>query len=322
MIIRRRKGISRSAGSSGLLRGLHPGLRLDPFHDASWTLWRPDYGVEGAGEDAVTAAASVVTAVLLWRLIPMAAALPSPERLQQLNLALEKGIAERDLAIAQQERERVERLKVEAELLQVQKIEALGHLTGGLAHDFNNLLQAVQGSLELIVRRAGDPVSVKRLAEGGLGATQRGAVLTAKLLAFARKKQLQSDTFLIGDMIADMREILMRGGGTVIDLRFELTDEPLLRGFRPNVQAEVGAAEPRGQRAAGATPTGGRIVIGARRQTVAAGRRRRSQAAGVLRADFTVADTGSGMDRLTWRGTGVRPVLHHQAGREKARGSA
>jgi len=106
-------------------------------------------------------------------------------------------------------------------------MEALGHLTGGLAHDFNNLLQAVQGSLELISRRADDPASVKRLAEGGLGATQRGAELTAKLLAFARKKQIMPDIFAVEKMIADMRELIERSGGTAIELRFVLEDRDL-----------------------------------------------------------------------------------------------
>jgi signal transduction histidine kinase/CheY-like chemotaxis protein len=254
-----------------------------------WTLWRPYYGVEALVK-VVTAVASVVTAVLLWRLIPLAISLPSPAHLREVNERLALGIVERDSAIADLERERVERQKAEAALVQAQKMEALGQLTGGLAHDFNNLLQAVQGSLELIGRRAADPVTVKRLVEGGLGATQRGAELTSKLLAFARKKQMQTDTFAVGAMIADMREILVRSSGAALDLRFDLQDNLVVVSDR--TQAEVGLLN-LVNNARQATPPGGRIVIGARRYEATAGEA--GLAPGAY-ARITVADTGSGMD--------------------------
>jgi signal transduction histidine kinase len=254
-----------------------------------WTLWQPYYGIEALVK-VVTAIASVTTAILLWRLIPLAISLPSPAHLREVNERLEHGIVERERAIAELERERVERQKVEAALLQAQKMEALGQLTGGLAHDFNNLLQAVQGSLELIGRRAADPVSVKRLVEGGLGATQRGAELTAKLLAFARTKQLQTGEFAVGAMIADMREILARSGGTAVDLRFDLADEDLVV-QSDRTQAEVGLLN-LVNNARQATPAGGRITIGARLYQATADEA--GLAAGSY-ACITVADTGSGM---------------------------
>ena len=255
-----------------------------------WTLWKPYYGAEGLVK-VVTALASIVTAILLWRMIPLAISLPSPARLREVNAKLESGILERDGAIAELERERGERQKAEAALLQAQKMEALGQLTGGLAHDFNNLLQAVQGSLELISRRADDPVKVKRLAEGGLGATQRGAELTAKLLAFARKKQMQTEVFAVETMIADMREILVRTGGTSVQLSFELSDTGL--GVDTDrTQAEVGLLN-LVNNARQATPPGGKIVIGATRYEAAVAE---SDLAPGSYGRITVADTGSGMD--------------------------
>ncbi len=194
-----------------------------------WTLWHPDYGFEALVK-AVTAMASVATAVALWRLIPLAVALPSPAQLRRVNMELEHRIAERDLAIADFQREKAERERTEEALLQSQKMDALGQLTGGIAHDFNNLLQALQGSLEIISRRAGDPVKVRQIAQGALGASERGAQLTSKLLAFARTKQLKLEPFLVADMAVDMREILSRSTGLTRDLRFELDagDTPVL----------------------------------------------------------------------------------------------
>ena len=191
-----------------------------------WTLWHPDYGVEALIK-VVTAMASLGTAAALWLLIPIAVNLPSPAHLRQINQELERRILERDQAIADLTREREERQKAEAALLQSQKMDALGQLTGGIAHDFNNLLQAVQGSLDLIHRRAADPVKVQHLAQSGLNATARGAKLTGKLLAFARTKQLKLEPFLVADMVAEMRELLTRSIGPNVDLRFDLDREDI-----------------------------------------------------------------------------------------------
>ena len=191
-----------------------------------WTLWRPDYGVEALVK-ALTALASIGTAAALWLLIPTLVALPSPAHLRDVNVELERRIVERDEAIAELKREREERLRAEHALTQSQKMDALGQLTGGIAHDFNNLLQAVQASLDLIHRRAADPVKVQHLAESGLNATARGAKLTSKLLTFARSKQLKLEPFYVADMVAEMRELMLRSIGPNVDLRFDLDSEDI-----------------------------------------------------------------------------------------------
>ena len=76
------------------------------------------------------------------------------------------------------------------QLRQSQKMEALGQLTGGIAHDFNNLLTVVVGGLDIIAKRADDP-KLKRYAENALAAAERGARLTAQLLAFSRVQRLE-----------------------------------------------------------------------------------------------------------------------------------
>ena len=72
-----------------------------------------------------------------------------------------------------------------AQLLEAQKMETIGHLTGGVAHDFNNLLMAMLGSLELLKKRVPDDPSVGRLIDNAIKAVERGAALTQRLLAFA-----------------------------------------------------------------------------------------------------------------------------------------
>ena len=78
-------------------------------------------------------------------------------------------------------------------LFQSQKMEAIGQLTGGVAHDFNNLLTAVLGSLELVQRRIGDDPRVAPLVDNAMQAAQRGATLTQRMLAFARRQELKPE---------------------------------------------------------------------------------------------------------------------------------
>jgi hypothetical protein len=93
-----------------------------------WTLWNPDYGTEGVIK-AVTAVASIVTAVGLWPLLPKALALPSYEQLSSANNALNIQIDERNAALAALQAEKTERLKAEEMLVQSQKMDAVGQRT-------------------------------------------------------------------------------------------------------------------------------------------------------------------------------------------------
>jgi len=114
--------------------------------------------------------------------------------------------------------------EAEAALMQLQKMEAVGRLTGGIAHDFNNLLGAIVGSLDLIRRKPDDLARVKRFADAGLEAAERGAKLTGQLLAFSRSQRIELKPVLVVELVSGMRELLARTLGPMIRLHFMLDD--------------------------------------------------------------------------------------------------
>ena len=111
-----------------------------------------------------------------------------------------------------------EREVAETRLRQSQKMEAIGQLTGGIAHDFNNLLQVVGGNLHLLSRDvAGNPRGERRVANA-LAGVERGAKLSAHLLAFSRRQPLEPRVVQIGGLIADLDDMLRRSLGEGIEI--------------------------------------------------------------------------------------------------------
>ena len=107
------------------------------------------------------------------------------------------------------------------QLRQSQKMEALGQLTGGIAHDFNNLLTVVVGGLDLISKKVDDP-KLKLYADNALSAAERGARLTAQLLAFSRVQKLEVRPTLVAPLIENMRPLLRNVLGPAITKHFDL----------------------------------------------------------------------------------------------------
>src|SRR5579871_4824182 len=102
-------------------------------------------------------------------------------------------------------------------LLQSQKMEAIGHLTGGVAHDFNNLLMAIQGSLELLQRRLrGSDTKVAQLIDNAVQGTRRGAALTQRMLAFARRQELRLAPLDVREVVRRMTSLLQSSLGPSI----------------------------------------------------------------------------------------------------------
>jgi PAS domain S-box-containing protein len=112
----------------------------------------------------------------------------------------------------------------QAALAQAQKMEAIGYLTGGVAHDFNNLLTAIQGSIELIEQQSGpvEPATAARLLGPAKSAAERGAALTQRLLAFARRQALAPQHLDINRLVSGISELLRRTLGSAIQTEIVL----------------------------------------------------------------------------------------------------
>jgi PAS domain S-box-containing protein len=111
----------------------------------------------------------------------------------------------------------------EAQLRQSQKMEAVGQLTGGIAHDFNNLLSVIHGSVELLDERLPPDSKLHDLANEALNASRRGAELTHRLLAFARRQPLQPAVTDLNSIIVGMSQLLQRTLGATIEVETVLT---------------------------------------------------------------------------------------------------
>ncbi|MGF7135236.1 signal transduction histidine kinase [Paraburkholderia sp. EB58] len=150
--------------------------------------------------------------------------------LVQLNDSLESRIAERthELASANDRlmKEIHERAKVQAVLVQSQKMEALGQLTGGIAHDFNNLLNVIMVNAELIARISDDE-RVRTMAATAKRATERGAKLTGQLLTFSRTSNFDLKAVDVVALLQGMRDIITVSLGSTIQFITQFDAEEL-----------------------------------------------------------------------------------------------
>ncbi|MDP3255098.1 PAS domain-containing sensor histidine kinase [Bosea sp. (in: a-proteobacteria)] len=122
-------------------------------------------------------------------------------------------------------RDLTSRHRIEEELRQAHKMEAVGQLTGGIAHDFNNLLTVVSGNLEMIERRLTDD-RARALLREAQSAAEDGAKLTAQLLAFGRKQPLNAKRADIGPLVSRFSDLLRRALGETIELRMIVSGSP------------------------------------------------------------------------------------------------
>jgi PAS domain S-box-containing protein len=193
------------------------------------------------------------------------------------------------------ERDVTERRRLEQQLMQSQKMEAVGQLTGGLAHDFNNLLVGITGALELIKARVaqGRFNDLDRYVAAGQGAARRAAALTHRLLAFSRRQTLDPKPTDVNRLVADMVELIRRTVGP--EIRVDIVGAIEL--WNPSVDANQleNALLNLCINARDAMPTGGKITIEtANRWIDERAAKERDLTAGQY-ISLCVSDTGCGM---------------------------
>src|SRR6185312_4905463 len=154
-------------------------------------------------------------------------------------------------------------------LFQSQKMDAVGQLTGGVAHDFNNLLMAILGSLELLKKRLPADQNLFRLLDNAMLGARRGATLTQRMLAFARRQELDVQPLELPRLVASMRDLLASSLGASAEIKID---------FPPGLSAVVGdenqvelALLNLCVNARDAMPEGGTIRIGAREERLGSG---------------------------------------------------
>jgi PAS domain S-box-containing protein len=185
------------------------------------------------------------------------------------------------------------RVKMEQDLRQAQKMEAIGQLTGGVAHDFNNLLTVISGNLEMLEARLSGP-DERELLEQAREACQLGAQLANRLLAFGRRQPLQPKLVDLAGLVGGMVDLLRRSLGATIAIETQLA-----RGL-PMVTVDPGQVENAllnlAVNARDAMPKGGKLMIAAAVARLGpaevVGHPDQSPGAYVTLA---VTDTGSGM---------------------------
>ncbi len=217
--------------------------------------------------------------------------------LQESNERLERRVRDRTAQLQHAHDELLsqiaERERSEEQLRHMQKLESIGELTGGVAHDFNNLLTAVLGNLELLRKRLPANPAVDRLLDGAIQGAQRGAALTQRLLAFARRQSLEPRPVDLAALVRGMTSLLRRSTGPAVNMEFDLP-----QGL-PAVQIDANQIELALLNLAingrDAMPDGGKLAIRIHRCTT----EDTSDLAAGTYVCLTVADTGVGMDTDT-----------------------
>jgi signal transduction histidine kinase len=226
-------------------------------------------------------------------------------QLERLNTELEIRVAERTAELARanadleqrvEERTR-EREEALAQVHEMQKLESIGQLTGGVAHDFNNLLMAVLGNLELAKKYLPNDARILRLIDGAIQGAERGATLTKRMLAFARRQELRPEAVDVAKLVDSMVEMLRRSIGPTIQITTEFHAKLAPTRVDPN-QLELALLN-LAVNARDAMPLGGCLTITAHSESVGLG-----DIAGLSPGDYVciaVRDTGCGMDKATLR---------------------
>jgi PAS domain S-box-containing protein len=182
-----------------------------------------------------------------------------------------------------------DRKALESELVQARKMDAIGKLTGGIAHDFNNLLAAVLGGLGMIERRVTLAEDQQKILDMTRRAAEQGSELVGRLLAFARRQQLEPSAVAIEGLSTSIADLLAHTLGGLVQLEWAIADG-LWPAYADRSQLEL-ALMNLIINARDAMPDGGTIAVSAENRTIA-------EDDGIDAGDYVVlavADDGCGI---------------------------
>ena len=213
-------------------------------------------------------------------------------RVAERTAALEKMNAELERRVEERTQEREAAL---AQIHQMQKLESLGKLTGGVAHDFNNLLTVVIANLELLRKRVPPDRRIERLIEGAVAGAERGVMLTSRMLAFARRQELKPEAVDLPKLVDGMADLMRHSLGPSIEVATTFGND-LMPIQVDRSQLELAILN-LALNARDAMPLGGRLAINGRGEKL-----RGSNPHELAPGDYVlieVADAGTGMDETT-----------------------
>ncbi len=184
--------------------------------------------------------------------------------------------------------------RMQAALVQAQKMEAIGQLSSGIAHDFNNLLTIVVGNLSILKEQANANPAVLNLVEPALEAGKRGAQLVQRLLSFSRQQPLRPTVINIRSLIEDIIPLLQRSLSSRINLSLKFSDDVLIA--RIDAHQLENALLNLAVNARDAMPDGGNLQLQVQQITLD---EQASREYDVVQGDYIridVSDTGVGME--------------------------
>ncbi len=218
--------------------------------------------------------------------------------LSLLTLQVQRSVGRERAALAAAGEEAVRRADAEARLRHAQRVEALGQIVGGVAHDFNNIVQNVQAATNRLQRRAEEPEEVRRVAGLMASVAERGARLTQRMLAYARRQEAVTEAFDVGAALAGVRELLDDTLGSRYQVGLALAEGlPPARADQSEFETVVVNLV---LNARDAMPAGGTVGVEAAIEAVTEDAA--PPAPGLKPRRYvrvSVADTGTGMDEAT-----------------------
>jgi signal transduction histidine kinase/CheY-like chemotaxis protein len=272
------------------------------------TVWNPVYRLEGVIK-AITALASVATFAMLVPRMPSLIALPSPAQMAGANLSLAREIGERraaeeevrrineDLEVRVAQRA-AEHSALEDQLLQSQKMEAVGRLAGGVAHDFNNLLTVILGYNEMLRDQVRLDATALEFADEVRRAAERASALTNQLLAFSRRQVAVPRVVDLNEIVRGIDKMLQRIIGEDIQLEARLSPSiPAVKVDPSHIDQVIMNLAVNSR---DAMPKGGKLTI--ETAAVELTGEYADRHIGVPAGHYVmlaVSDTGSGMDAVT-----------------------